>query len=480
MMFARRRFLLRAFETLDVSVMLCAFGIAIVVPYYEIGRTVSFSNFLHVRVEVHNFFIFLGLGTAWHLSFRSFGLYESRRMSSRWSEIRDVVKATCVGVLVFMAASVLFRIRLATPAFLGTFWILATGLTVITRVALRYFLHTVRRRGRNLRNLLVVGTNSRAFEFARQILARPELGYQIAGFADTPREIPWDEQLANCGLVTDFAGFPTYLRTHVVDEVVVSLPLKSLYSEASRVVAICQEQGIVVRFLSNVFDSRPGCAHIDEFEDRPVVTVSSESMHGLAMVVKRALDVCVSALLLVMLAPLAGMVILAIRLTSRGPAIFAHERLGLNKRRFRLYKFRTMVDGAEARQAELEPLNEVSGPVFKIRNDPRITRIGRILRKTSIDELPQLINVLKGDMSMVGPRPLPVRDYEGFDADWHRRRFSVKPGITCLWQVNGRSDTSFDRWMELDMEYIDSWSLRLDLKILAMTIPAVLGRQGAH
>ena len=134
---------------------------------------------------------------------------------------------------------------------------------------------------------------------------------------------------------------------------------------------------------------------------------------------------------------------------------------------------------AEEKQAELEELNEVSGPVFKIKNDPRITRVGRFLRKTSLDELPQLFNVLKGDMSLVGPRPLPVRDYEGFDEDWHRRRFSVRPGITCLWQVGGRSDTSFDRWMELDMEYIDNWSLGLDLKILLQTIPAVIRGSGA-
>ena len=153
--------------------------------------------------------------------------------------------------------------------------------------------------------------------------------------------------------------------------------------------------------------------------------------------------------------------------------------MGLNKRRFKLYKFRTMTDGAEARQEELECFNEACGPVFKIKNDPRITRLGRFLRKTSIDELPQLFNVLKGDMSLVGPRPLPVRDYNGFSEDWQRRRFSVRPGITCLWQVNGRSNTSFEHWMELDMKYIDTWSFQLDLKILLLTIPAVLRGSGA-
>jgi len=155
------------------------------------------------------------------------------------------------------------------------------------------------------------------------------------------------------------------------------------------------------------------------------------------------------------------------------------HRVGLNKRRFRLYKFRTMVVDAEAQLPALEHRNEASGPVFKIRNDPRLTRVGHFLRESSLDELPQLVNVIKGDMSLVGPRPLPVRDYRGFTQDWHRRRFSVRPGITCLWQVNGRSGVAFDQWMKLDMEYIDHWSLMLDMKILLKTIPAVLRRTGA-
>jgi lipopolysaccharide/colanic/teichoic acid biosynthesis glycosyltransferase len=180
-----------------------------------------------------------------------------------------------------------------------------------------------------------------------------------------------------------------------------------------------------------------------------------------------------------LLAPVLAIVAILIRLTSPGPVLFVQKRLGLNKRHFNVYKFRTMVVDAEKRMLEIEHLNEVSGPVFKIKNDPRITPIGRFLRKTSIDELPQLFNVLIGDMSLVGPRPLPVRDYEGFNEDWQRRRFSVRPGITCLWQVGGRSSIPFEKWMELDLQYIDKWSLWLDLQILLRTIPAVLRGSGA-
>jgi lipopolysaccharide/colanic/teichoic acid biosynthesis glycosyltransferase len=198
------------------------------------------------------------------------------------------------------------------------------------------------------------------------------------------------------------------------------------------------------------------------------------------VLVKRLLDFSVALGLLAILSPLFLVLAAVIRARGDGPVYFIQERMGLNKRRFRLYKFRTMVPDAEKLLAELEAQNEAGGPVFKLKHDPRITPVGAFLRKTSLDELPQLINVLKGDMSLVGPRPLPVRDYEGFDQDWHRRRFSVRPGITCLWQILGRSSIPFDKWMELDMQYIDQWSLRLDFEILLKTIPVVFRGSGAY
>src|SRR6202045_671475 len=202
-------------------------------------------------------------------------------------------------------------------------------------------------------------------------------------------------------------------------------------------------------------------------------------MEGWALLVKRILDIIISSGCIVFFLPLLLITAVLIKLTSAGPVFFIQKRVGLNKRVIKVWKFRTMVANAAQRQQALEHLNEVTGPVFKIMNDPRVTRLGKFLRKTSVDELPQLFNVLKGDMSLVGPRPLPVRDYEGFSEDWHRRRFSVRPGITCLWQVNGRTSIAFDQWMELDMQYIDRWSLWLDLKILAKTIPALLKGSGA-
>ena len=191
------------------------------------------------------------------------------------------------------------------------------------------------------------------------------------------------------------------------------------------------------------------------------------------------MDVIGATLLLVLFAPLFTLIAIAIKLDSEGPVCFVQDRVGFNKRRFRMIKFRTMRANAEAQMNELEHLNEKAGPIFKIRNDPRVTRVGRWLRKTSIDELPQLINVLLGDMSLVGPRPLSVRDASRMEEVWQKRRFSVKPGLTCLWQVSGRSNLSFDQWMELDLEYIDHWSLGLDASILLRTIPAIVMARGA-
>jgi exopolysaccharide biosynthesis polyprenyl glycosylphosphotransferase len=255
--------------------------------------------------------------------------------------------------------------------------------------------------------------------------------------------------------------------------------MESSYGQAARIAALCEEHGIIVRLLSDTFNLRRAQPRAEELAGEALTTIQAGSQDGWQHFLKRTLDVSVSLVAMLLLSPLFLLATLVVTLTSPGPIFFVQERVGLNKRRFRLYKFRTMVEDAAERQWEIEHLNEMGGPVFKIRNDPRLTPAGKFLRRTSIDELPQLFNVLKGDMSLVGPRPLPVRDYQGFRQDWQRRRFSVRPGITCLWQINGRSAIPFEKWMELDMQYIDHWSLGLDFKILAKTIPAVIKGAGA-
>jgi exopolysaccharide biosynthesis polyprenyl glycosylphosphotransferase len=265
-----------------------------------------------------------------------------------------------------------------------------------------------------------------------------------------------------------------------VDEVLVALPIDKYGPLVETIVRQCEEQGIIVRVRTEMSRLQVARSYVDELEGVPVMTIQSGPADSWQLIMKRVIDILGSAALLLALAPLFAVVMLLIRLDSQGPILFAQERVGLNKRHFRMLKFRTMVEGADQRQHMLEHLNEAEGPVFKIKNDPRITRVGKFLRRFSFDEIPQLLNVLKGDMSLVGPRPLPVRDVERIDVNSHKRRFSIKPGITCLWQVNGRSNIGFDDWVRLDLEYIDKWSLGLDFKILLKTFPAVLKGPGAY
>jgi exopolysaccharide biosynthesis polyprenyl glycosylphosphotransferase len=474
----RRQLLLNTFKLWDIGLMLLAF-LAAAVAVLGRSHAVPLSELLAMRVKVQNFAIFSAFLFAWHLAFSSFGLYASRRLGERRKEVIDVVKATSLGTLIVLAGSLAFQVTLGTPLFFGVFWAVSTVTAVCSRLALRAVLASVRKNGRNLRDVLVVGTNGRALSFVRKIISHPELGYRVIGFVD--QEWEGTEAVRNGGfeLACDFDGVPQFLRESVVDEVVMALPMRSFHFQASQIAAYCEEQGITVRQLSNIFDLKMARSSAEEWGGDPLITHRTGSIEGSHQLVKRFLDVLVSGLLLLFLSPLLIAAVILIKLTSPGPIFFVQKRLGLNKRRFGVFKFRTMVVDAEQKMQQIQHLNEVSGPVFKIKNDPRITPVGRLLRRTSIDELPQLLNVFLGDMSLVGPRPLPVRDYEGFNEDWQRRRFSVKPGITCLWQVKGRSAIPFEEWMELDLQYIDGWSLWLDVKILLQTIPAVLRGSGA-
>jgi exopolysaccharide biosynthesis polyprenyl glycosylphosphotransferase len=273
---------------------------------------------------------------------------------------------------------------------------------------------------------------------------------------------------------------PSILVRTVVDEVFLALPMRSFYSEMQSLLRQCEEQGITVVVPGDLFDAHTAKSRVLLLDDMPTIRMHSVPESSWRLVMKRMIDIVVSATLLLLLAPVLLGVALAIKISMPGPVLFKQTRVGLNKRHFTLYKYRTMVVDAEKRLKELEARNEAGGPVFKMKDDPRVTRLGRFLRRTSIDELPQLYNVLIGDMSLVGPRPLPLRDVDGFQEHWHRRRFSVPPGITCLWQLSGRSNITFNQWMELDRQYIDNWSLVLDLKILLRTVFVVLKREGAY
>jgi exopolysaccharide biosynthesis polyprenyl glycosylphosphotransferase len=471
----RRRILGIALRLGDLAIM----SVAFVIASGFVSDGLSLVRFLTIRIRIANFAIFIALIFLWQLIFSLHGMYRSARLSSPWDRTRRALQAVTWGTLAVLNVTFLFHVRLVTPRFAAVFWLAAAGLTVAYRSAVRLLLAHARRGGRNLRTLLVVGTNARAAAFAAKVGARPELGYRVLGFVDEDWSGTPEFERSGFRVIAQPQHLVEFLRDNVVDEVVIALPMGSAYRQAQRIIATCEEQGILVRFLSDLFPLKHARATVETFEDEPVVTIWSGTMEGWPLLLKRALDVLLSSSLLLLLSPLLLAIAVAVKATSRGPVFFTQQRIGLHKRRFPVHKFRTMVVDAETRLAEVAHLNEVSGPVFKIRRDPRLTPLGRFLRQTSFDELPQLWDVLAGHMSLVGPRPLPVRDYEGFAHDWHRRRFSVRPGMTCLWQVNGRSFLPFERWMELDMQYIDQWSLWLDLKILLQTIPAVLRGSGA-
>jgi len=473
-----RKLLLIFLKVGDLVLATLSYGLATLL-LVNFGSGSTFSAFLSMRIKLANFLVFGVALLAWHLIYSFCHLYESKRLCTASEVMLEAQKATGLATLCLLVIASAFKIRMVTFPFVLLFWAINSLALLSSRALLRGFLSGLRKRGRNLRHILILGTNARAVEFARRLRAKPEWGYQSLGFVDEQWSGLSDFYRSGEMLVSTVGRFAEFLRSNVVDEVAIYLPLRSHHAQASAIASLCAQHGITVRHDSDVFGLSKKEAPIEAFDADPYFVHSRENRHGWSLVLKRLFDICGSFLLLLFLLPVLLVVACLIKLTSPGPVFFSQERIGTNKRRFQIWKFRTMVVGAESLLPQLKTKNEVSGPVFKIKDDPRITAIGKYLRRSSIDELPQLFNVLKGDMSLVGPRPLPVRDFDGFNEDWQRRRFSVRPGITCLWQVQGRSSIGFEQWMELDQKYLDEWSLWLDLKILAMTIPAVVRGSGA-
>jgi exopolysaccharide biosynthesis polyprenyl glycosylphosphotransferase len=469
-----------ALRTIDVTLVMLSFGFGAVIEIKTFQWT-TIAGFLESKVSLSSCVLFAIAILLCYGVFSLCGLYESKRMSTKTAEVQDVLRAMTFSTLCICLEGRLFSISLVTPQFLLVFWAIGSALMVSTRFVLRFTLGAIRRRGHNLHHVLVLGTNPRAVEFGRRIQIMPDRGYRLLGFVDD--DWPGMEAFRHTGfpVVCGYPDLPEFLRNNVVDEIVIYLPLRSLYEQAVVIAQLARQHGILLRCDTDIFD-------LGRFSDLqselsgipPQIVPHGSRIDGWPLFFKRLFDLVGSSLSLILLSPLFLLVAALIKLTSPGPVLFVQKRVGLNKREFSMFKFRTMIPNAESVQEKLAHLNEMSGPVFKIKNDPRITPVGRILRKTSIDELPQLINVLTGDMSLVGPRAMSVRDYRLFSSDdWQRRRFSVRPGITCLWQVQGRNELPFEQWMQLDMQYIDGWSLWLDVKILARTIPAVLRGVGA-
>jgi len=462
----------------DLSLLLVSLGLTIVHRFSPAENPDFVIDYLSERIKVTNALLGVCLVISWHIAFALQGLYVSHRLRPLRLELKEIGRAVLFSSLALLVGANLGSwptINLRTVAMFG---LASFGLIGGMRLVLRLNLRRLRRRGHNVKTLLIVGGGSRGRQFAERVNRRQDLGYRLLGYVDndpafTGRKLegaPW------MGSIDDL---PRILANEVIDEVAIALPIKSQYMQIEAAVMLLEEQGITTHLLSDLFPQKLARSRPTDFDGVPIISLHSAPPFSWRTEAKRVFDFASAAVLLLIIAPVLVLVAIAIKLESEGPIFFVQERVGLSKRRFRMLKFRTMQVDAEARMKDIEHLNEKSGPIFKIRNDPRVTTVGRWLRRTSIDELPQLVNVLLGDMSIVGPRPLSVRDALRMEEAWQKRRFSVKPGLTCLWQVSGRSNLSFDQWMQLDLKYIDTWSLELDARILLRTIPAILLARGA-
>jgi exopolysaccharide biosynthesis polyprenyl glycosylphosphotransferase len=421
--------------------------------------------------------------SVWGLLLLRFRRYRSHRTTPLLLEAWEVVQVSGAAMVAFTL--LLYVLRLdermlpqdrVSRAWLLLFALLSCLLLLAEKVMVRVVARYVRSHGLNYRTMLLVGTGPSAQAVARSIHEHAWWGFRLLGCVEvnggSGRRVVGG--LPVLGHVEDV---PRILQELIIDDVVFAVGHRELQDLEGLSLAL-HEQGIRTFFALDFFPHAQARPELTEIDGIPMLTYANGPSNPLLLAGKRALDVALSSLILLLALPIIAAVTLAIRLTSHGKVLFRQTRCGLNGRRFTLYKFRTMTEDAEERLAELRHLNEMDGPVFKVRDDPRVTPVGRILRKFSLDELPQLWNVLRGDMSLVGPRP-PIPEEVASYERWQRRRLSMKPGLTCLWQVNGRNQLDFASWMELDLQYIDSWSLGLDLKILLKTIPVVLSGRGA-
>ncbi|HVN75813.1 MAG TPA: sugar transferase [Thermoanaerobaculaceae bacterium] len=395
-------------------------------------------------------------------------------LSLRREALREM-RVAILGVVILAAAGYLLRLQFISRPFLVLFG-LTNGLVLAAA-------RVVERRtafGRRLveapeRVVVIVGCGEEASALARQVVHHHAWGLRLLGLVDA--DGCGRSEAAGLPIVGRASDLPDLLTREVVDEVVLAVPTRQL-GELEHLLVRCQELGVRVRVALRPFPHLRPHVEVEALDGVPLLTFATAPIAPFALFVKRLVDTSVALLVLVVTAPLWLLIAALVRTTSRGPALYRQVRCGMHGRRFVLLKFRTMVENADELRGEVAHLNVMDGPVFKAPGDPRVTPIGRFLRRWSLDELPQLLNVLRGEMSLVGPRPPIPEEVEHYEP-WQRRRLAMKPGITCLWQVSGRSELDFATWMELDLAYIDHWSLWLDLKILALTMPAVFSGRGA-
>lgn len=393
--------------------------------------------------------------------------------------IVDTARQTLAASLALLAF--LYLLNLDVPVsrmFLGLFFGCLAVLQLALRVVVGRFPSLVRQAAGALTSAVVVGDGEKAVELAAELDSSGRHGMRLLAILDCGDAMGPSVELSKTFPVRALDALPGLLVNEAIDEVVFVVSGERLPALRDTF-ALCDEHGVRTRVAADFFPHVHSRVDFDRFGDRPLLTFSVVRADEFRLLAKRVLDAAFAAVALVALCFPMLAVALLVKLTSKGPVLFRQQRCGLNGRLFACYKFRSMIADAESRKAEFEHLNEKTGPAFKIRDDPRLTRIGQFLRRYSIDEWPQFWNVLRGEMSFVGPRPAIPAEVERY-AIWQRRRLRMRPGLTCLWAIRGRDRLDFERWMQMDLEYIDNWSLWMDLRILVLTVPVVLGGRGAH
>ncbi|MDM8516634.1 sugar transferase [Desulfobacterales bacterium HSG16] len=466
-----------AIQILDVCLVLTLFFC--IREYYTFGHLIRIDTFYRVQFSIRHFASLIVMAIIWNRFFAFMQMYKFRQMEGWVTRMVRTMMASSLSVATVVFGAELVGVTQINRPFPLVFWIISTSSFVIFRAVVFSFLHILRKQKKNLIKVLIVGINNRSIDLARE-LSRPEMGYEIIGFADDGMMEGVEDKIEEVRWLSTLKDLDDYISNNHVDEVIAALPIRTFYDQTVELIKICAMQGIRVKLMSDMFDLPVNLPHTIECDSSVYINYDVNPRTELQQDLKRFSDLAISGVALLLLSPVMLIVALAIIANDGLPIFFVQERVGLNKKRYKMFKFRTMVVNAEKQQEALEKYNESDGAAFKLTNDPRVTKLGNFLRKTSLDELPQLLNALIGNMSVVGPRPLPIRDFERFYDDSHRRRFSVKPGITGLWQVSGRSDVDFQEWMLLDLQYIDEWSIFQDFMILIKTIPAVIARKGAR
>ena len=460
----------------DVVLVNAAFGLAYIIRYrWQWFRAVDPAYFTDFSAYIPFALLLTGLLIA---AYAMEGLYGEQRGRRVWDDLYGILNGTTTGLGVTIIVVFFWR-----PLFYSRLIFIYTAVLVVLflsveRVLLRTVLTYLHRRGIGVSRVLIVGAGELGRMVMRNVVANPGLGYHIVGFLDdNPAKGSTDiGRFRALGPVDRLAEV---VPAEEVDEVIIALPWQ-YYRRIMRVMAECERLGVRARIVPDLFQLQLGRVEVNSLNGVPLLSLREMAFPRHQQVVKRVMDVLLASTALVLLAPLMALIALAIKVDSpQGPVLFRQVRVGKDGRYFYLYKFRSMVPEAEALKPRLAAMNEADGPLFKIRNDPRLTRVGRVLRRFSLDELPQFFNVVRGDMSLVGPRPALPEEVAHYEP-WHRKRLTVLPGITGLWQISGRSDLTFDEMMLLDIYYVEHWSLLLDLRILLLTVPKVILGEGAY